>query len=82
MLTVWIIPFIGIHRITSHTLKRKRQYFPISKIFFEYDPSKKETWISIFVDRGEIREAATDVRNNTTSFEEVESTNEACRKYE
>ena len=75
---------VGIHRITSHTLKRTRQYFLINDISFECDPASKQAWITLYVGRQEIEDAATQVRQNTTSFDEVESPQDkrSCRRYE
>ena len=74
---------VGIHRITSHTLKKSKQYFPINDISFECDSASKEAWISFYVSRGEISIAsANDVRKNMISFDEVESDIDGYRRYE
>lgn len=74
---------VGIHRITSYTLKRNRQYFPIKDICFEYEPSIKEVWISFYIDRDEVdNSAASGIRKHTTCFQEVESPKSCCRRYE
>ncbi|NQU75964.1 MAG: hypothetical protein HQ546_06615 [Planctomycetes bacterium] len=73
---------VGIHRITSHTLKRNRQFFPIKDIVFEHDSKTKQAWIALCVERGEIDNSSSDVKKNTSRFKEVESTDRDCRRYE
>jgi hypothetical protein len=73
---------VGIHRITSHTLKRNRQYFPITNIMFEFDRQNKKAWITLYVNRAEVGKAAADVRKHSTSFVEVESLINDQRRYE
>jgi len=73
---------VGIHRITSYTLKRSRQYFPVESIAFEHDPSAKKVWVALAIARGEVGNSAADVRRNSAAFEEVESPDRSCRRYE
>ena len=75
---------VGIHRITSHTLKKSKQFFFVKEISFEYDPNTKEAWIAFYIDRRQITTdtAASDIRKHMTSFEEVESPRRDCRRYE
>lgn len=73
---------VGIHRITSHTLKRDTQYFPIRSASFEHDPRAREAWISIYVARGDVARAASALQRNTLAFSEVESPNRDYRRYE
>ncbi len=73
---------VGIHGIWSHTLGRTRKYFAIKEIIFEHDPSAREVWISLFVDRSEIGDAASAIQRHMTSFEEVESPVRDWRRYE
>lgn len=73
---------VGIHHITSHALKRSKQYFPVENISFEYDTATKEAWVAFYLDRGQVGNAASGIREHTTCFEEVESPVRDCRRYE
>mgnify|MGYP006290453331 CR=1 FL=1 len=73
---------VGIHGVWSHTLKRTRKYFAVKEIVFEHDPTTKEAWISLSVDRSEVGNAASDIQKHMSSFEEVESPVRSCRRYE
>ena len=78
---------VSIHRITSHTLGRARQFFPVHEIAFEFDHTNKEVWVALYVNRDELTfssTAAGNLRKHTKCFEEVELPKEKneFRRYE
>jgi len=76
---------VSIHGVISLTMKRLPQFFPIHGIAFECDPDAKEAWIAFYVSKNALAansSAARGLRENTTSFEEVESPKPGFRRYE
>ncbi len=76
---------VSIHGVISHTMERPPQFFPIHDIAFESDPRRKEVWVTFHVSKDELAvssSAPRNLRENTTSFEEVESRKKGFRRYE
>jgi hypothetical protein len=76
---------VSIHGVISHTMKRLPQFFPIHDIAFECNLAKKDVWISFYVNKNDLAvssSAARNLRENTTSFDEVDSGKNGFRRYE
>lgn len=76
---------VNINGIISRSMGRAPQFFLIRDIAFECDPDAKKVWISFYVSKDDLAvssAAPRNLRENTTSFEEVESPREGLRRYE